>query len=311
MSIKNYEKQYMEMATKIMNEGYYDNNRTGVSTYKIPHQIMQFDLSKEFPILQSKRVAFKTAVKEILWIYKDQSNDVSKLQEQNVHIWDEWVDDNNTIGRGYGYQIQKFHQIDKLIETLKTNPQDRRMIMNMWNIEDLSKMTLQPCCFMTIWDVTDGRLNCMLVQRSCDTPLGGPFNTTQYAVLVHLIAQVTGLKPGLFTHIINNAHIYENQIEGMKEQQYRYEKMCYVQSKIDEINSIEKLDLTDSIKKSLINKLNKDTDKDDFKEIKEVLLSNPRLEINPEIKDFYDFTVDDINLVDYKCLKTIKMPVAV
>lgn len=260
-----YDKKYLNIVEDILNNGYYDNNRTGMPTYKLPHQVMQFNLEKEFPILTTKFVAFKTAVKEMLWIYKDQSNDVTKLQEQNVHIWDQWVDENNTIGRGYGYQIAKFHQIDKLIETLKTNPQDRRMLMTMWNIEDLPHMTLQPCCFMTMWDVTDGRLNCMLIQRSGDIPLGVPFNTSQYAVLVHLIAQVTGLKPGLFTHVINNAHIYENQVEGMKLQLTRAN---------DEYEA-------------------------------------PELWINPEITNFYDFTADDIKLIDYKYHPAIKMEVSV
>jgi len=213
-----FDTQYLEILKNVIENGHFDQNRTGVPTYKLPHQIMQFDLQKEFPILTTKKVAFKTAVKELLWIYRDQSNDVAKLQEQNVHIWDEWVDENNTIGKGYGYQIAKFKQIDKLIETLKTNPQDRRMIMTMWNIADLPDMTLQPCCFMTLWDVTGDRLNCMLIQRSGDLGLGVPFNTTQYAVLVHLIAQVTGFKPGLFTHVINNAHVYENHVEALKGQ---------------------------------------------------------------------------------------------
>ena len=229
-----YDKKYLSIVEDILNNGYYDNNRTGMPTYKLPHQVMQFNLEKEFPILTTKFVAFKTAVKEMLWIYRDQSNDVTKLQEQNVRIWDEWVDENNTIGRGYGYQIAKFNQIDKLIETLKTNPQDRRMLMTMWNIEDLPHMTLQPCCFMTMWDVTDGKLNCMLIQRSGDVPLGVPFNTSQYAVLVHLIAQVTGLE---------------------------YEA--------------------------------------------------PKLWINPEITNFYDFTADDIKLIDYKYHPAIKMEVSV
>lgn len=210
--------KYLEIVENILNNGYYDNNRTGVGTYKLPHQIMQFDLEKEFPVLTTKFVAFKTAVKELLWIYKDQSNDVRKLQEQNVHIWDEWMKEDGTIGPAYGYQVAKYDQIDKLIQSIKDNPQDRRMLISLWNIEDLPEMALQPCCFLTLWDVTNGRLNCMLIQRSGDIPLGIPFNMSQYAVLVYLIAQVTGLKPGIFTHVINNAHIYENQVEGMKVQ---------------------------------------------------------------------------------------------
>lgn len=173
--------------------------------------------------------------------------------------------EDGTIGKAYGYQIKKYRQVDKLIETLKTNPQDRRMIVNLWNIEDLPEMALQPCAFLTLWDVTDGRLNCMLVQRSGDIGLGVPFNMTQYAVLVHLIAQVTDLRPGLFTHVINNAHIYENHVEALKLQLSRREEA----------------------------------------------LPAPKLIINPEIKDFYKFTPDDIKLDDYKHLGKIEMEVAV
>ena len=135
------------------------------------------------------------------------------------------------------------------------------MMMNLWNIEDLPKMALQPCCFLTMWDVTNGKLNCMLVQRSGDMGLGVPFNTSQYAVLVHMIAQVTGLKAGLFTHVINNAHVYENHIEGLKLQLSR----------------------------------------------KEEALEAPKFWINPEIKNFYDFTPEDVKLIDYKQLGKINM----
>lgn len=301
--IGNYDKQYMNIIEEVMTKGYYDQNRTGVATYKLPHQIMQFDLSEEFPILQTKKVAFKTAVKELLWIYKEQSNDVTKLQEENVHIWDEWVDENNTIGKAYGYQVEKFNQIDKLIESLKNNPQDRRMLISLWNIEDLPEMQLQPCCFLTMWDVTDGKLNCMLVQRSGDLPLGVPFNTTQYAVLVHMIAQVTGLKPGLLTHVINNAHIYENQLEGMREQLSRYKKMEDVNWKLSFNEMISNFD--DGVERALIEIEN------DEKQYEEVLQSTPKLKLNPEIKDFYEFTINDIILEDYKSLDNIKMPVAV
>lgn len=259
------DKQYLEIVENILRRGYFDTNRTGIHTYKLPHQSMQYDLSKEFPILTTKFVAFKTAVKEMLWIYRDQSNDVSLLQAQNVRVWDEWVDEHNTIGKAYGYQIAKYKQIDKLIHTLKTNPQDRRMIMSLWNIEDLADMMLQPCAYQTLWDVTDGRLNCMLVQRSGDMGLGIPFNLTQYAVLVHLIGQVTGYKPGILTHVINNAHIYENHAKALTKQLER----------------------------------------------KEEAYEAPTLWINPDITDFYDFTIDDIKLIDYKYHEKLKMEVAV
>lgn len=260
-----YDKKYLNLVKDILDNGYYDNNRTGISTYKLPHQVMQFNLQKEFPILTTKFVAFKTAVKELLWIFKDQSNSVQDLQAQNVNIWDEWMMEDGTIGTSYGWVVKKFNQIDKLIDALKNNPQDRRMMINLWQIPYLETGALAPCCFLTMWDVTDGHLNCMLVQRSGDMGLGVPFNTSQYAVLVHLMAQVTGLKPGLFTHVINNAHIYENQVEGLKVQLTR----------------------ADSAYEA------------------------PKLWINPEIKDFYDFTANDIKLIDYKHHEKISMEVAV
>ncbi len=260
-----YDKKYLDIVENIINNGYYDKNRTGTNTYKLPHQIMQFNLQKEFPILTTKKVAFKTAVKELLWIFKDQSNDVKKLQEQNVHIWDEWEMEDGTIGTSYGYIVEKFSQIDKLIEALKNNPQDRRMMINLWQIPYLDTGALHPCCFLTMWDVTDGHLNCMLVQRSGDMGLGVPFNTTQYAVLTHLIASATNLKVGLFTHVINNAHIYENHVEGLKEQLKRREQS--------------------------------------FKA--------PKLWVDPTVKNFYDFTIENIKLVDYNHLSKISMEVSV
>jgi len=260
-----YDKQYLEIAQNILDKGYYDKNRTNTPTYKLPHQVMQFDLGQEFPILTTKKVAFKTAIKELLWIFKDQSNDVLKLQKENVNIWNEWMLEDGTIGTSYGYIVKKFDQIDTLIDSLKTDPQSRRMMINIWQIPYLDTGALYPCCFLTMWDVTDGRLNCMLVQRSGDIPLGVPFNTSQYAALTHMIAQVTSLKPGLFTHVINNAHIYENQVEGMKLQLTR----------------------------------------------KDAPYPAPKLWLNPDIKDFYNFTIEDIKLIDYKCHDTIKMEVSI
>lgn len=260
-----YDIKYLEIMDNIIKNGYYDKNRTNTKTYKLPHQIMQFNLQTEFPILTTKKVAFNTAIKELLWIFKEQSNDVKKLQKENVHIWDKWILEDGTIGTSYGYIVEKFKQIDKLIDALKNNPQDRRMLIDLWQIPYLDTGALYPCCFLTMWDVTNGNLNCMLVQRSGDMPLGVPFNTTQYAVLTHLIAQVTGHKPGLFTHVINNAHIYENQLDGIKLQLTRKDKAYPA----------------------------------------------PKLWINPDITNFYDFKAEDIKLIDYKCHEAIKMEVSV
>lgn len=260
-----YDEQYLDIVDRILKQGYYDTNRTGIPTYKLPHQMMQFDLEKEFPILTTKFVAFRTAVRELFWIYKEQSNDVRRLQEQKVHIWDEWMMDDGTIGTSYGWVVKKYNQMDALLEQLKKNPQDRRMIMDLWQIPHLDTGALHPCCFLTMWDVTDGRLNCMLVQRSADMGLGVPFNTTQYAVLVYLVAQVTGFRPGILTHVMNNAHIYENQIEGLKQQLARRKEA----------------------------------------------FEAPVLWVNPEITNFYDFTMKDIKLLHYKHHDKISMEVAV
>ena len=265
MDFLTYDEQYLTIAQKIMDQGYLDVNRTLTKTYKLPHQTMQFDLSVQFPLLTTKRVAFKTAVQEMLWIYRDQSNSVKALQEKNIHIWDEWALPDGTIGTSYGWVVNQYDQLDKLIETLKTDPQSRRMVMDLWQIPHLATGALYPCAFMTMWDVTDGKLNCMLVQRSGDWPLGVPFNTVQYAVLVHLIAQVTGLKPGLLTHTINNAHIYENQLAGIRAQLTR----------------------------------------------RAAAFAPPKLWVNPAITDFYDFTMDDIRLLDYQHHAAIPMPVSV
>ncbi|MDR3240017.1 MAG: thymidylate synthase [Clostridiales bacterium] len=214
--MSSYDDQYLTIAEKILANGFLDQNRTGVAAYKLPHQIMQFDLRKEFPILTTKKVAFKTAVKELLWIFRDQSNDVRKLREEGVRVWDEWMMEDGTIGTSYGWVVKKFHQIDRLIDSLKHDPQNRRMMINLWQIPYLDTGALYPCCFATLWDVTDGYLNCILLQRSGDWGLGVPFNTSQYAALTAMLAQVTGHQPGLFTHVVNNAHIYENQAEAIR-----------------------------------------------------------------------------------------------
>lgn len=298
--ISNYETQYMNIIKKVLETGYYDNNRTGIPTYKLPHQIMTIDLQEEFPILTTKQVYWKSAVKEILWIMQKQSNNIHDL---DGHIWDEWADETGSIGKAYGYQVKQYHQIDNLIKSLKENPQDRRMMINLWNWQDLPEMNLAPCCFLSMWDVTDGKLNCMLIQRSGDLPLGVPFNTTQYAVLTHLIAQATGLEVGRLTHVINNAHVYENQLEGMKEQLDRYKILKGV-------NCLHTVSFTRLVGEDKI-KEEYNLTEDKIKEVTPIWKCNPKLILNPDIKDFYDFTIDNIQLEDYKHMGAIKMPVAV
>lgn len=200
-------------------------------------------------MLTTKQVFYKNAILEMLWIYQVQSNDVRWLQERNNHIWDEWEIDENglwkasqnvldekgnlvkqdvvkdfgkewahTIGTAYGWIVNKYNHIDKLIEKIKNNPTDRRMIISLWQDEFLDTAVLPSCVWCSEWDVTDGKINMLVHQRSCDVPLGLPFNVTQYAVLLSMIAHVTGYKPGSIDWSIKDAHIYVNQIDGIKEQ---------------------------------------------------------------------------------------------
>ena len=196
-------------------------------------------MSDEFPILTTKFVAFKSAVLEMLWFYQAQSNDVRWLQERGVKIWNEWEIDEDghyqdrifdkkyahTIGTAYGYVVNKYQLTQRLIDKLKNNPTDRRMIMSLWDESLLETAVLPSCVWNSMWDVTDGKLNCIVTVRSNDVPLGMPFNITQYAVLTHLLAQVCNLKVGKLYYNAKDLHIYENQIDGIKEQIKRFETM--------------------------------------------------------------------------------------
>ena len=217
-----FDEQYREIVYKAIVDGQKVVDRTGVGTRKIFGQTMRFDLSKEFPMLTLKKVPFEKLKGELFWIYQDQSNDVSLLREKyGVNVWNEWEQPDGTIGHAYGYIIDKHNQIDNLIQGLRYDPYSRRHIMSLWDIEELPNMALQPCAFQTIWNVTDDRLNCQLVQRSGDLGLGVPFNTAQYALLVHMVAQCTRLIPGELLHTIADAHVYENHVEPLKEMLFR------------------------------------------------------------------------------------------
>ena len=250
-----WDKDYIDLCKKILGEGVQVHNRTGVDTIKIPAHFFEFDLSKEFPALTTKQLYFRQAILEMLWIYQVQSNDVRWLQERNVHIWDEWEiqDDGkwyatqnvlengelvkkdivrdlgeewaHTIGTAYGWINKKFQNTQRLIETIKNNPCDRRMIMSLWQDDYIKTAVLPSCVWSSEWDVTDGKLNCLVHQRSCDVPLGLPFNVTQYATFVNLIAHSTGLEVGTLNWSIKDAHIYVNQVDGIKEQIRRGEEL--------------------------------------------------------------------------------------
>lgn len=296
-----WDREYIKLCKKILKEGVEVQNRTGINTIKIPGYSFEFDLDKEFPALTTKQLFFRQAILEMLWIYQVQSNDVRWLQERNVHIWDEWEihedgkwyanqlitdEDGNqvrkdiikdfgvewahTIGTAYGWINNKFQNTQRLIHSLKNNPNDRRMLMSLWQDDYINTAVLPSCVWSSEWDVTDGKLNCWVHQRSCDVPLGLPFNVTQYATLLCLLAHCTGLKPGKMYWSIKDAHIYVNQVDGIKEQINRF-----------------------------------DTLED---------LPAPKLWINPEVKDFFDFdnskNCKDIKVVDYKHHGKINFPLA-
>lgn len=238
-----WDREYIKLAQTILDQGVRTSNRTGTDTIKIPSYHFQLDASKEFPILTTKQLFIRQAILEMLWIYQAQSNEVSWLKDRNVHIWDKWEiapdgnwyseDDGHllksfdpslagTIGTAYGYIVKKYHLIDRLIDSLKNNPEDRRRVLSLWQDAELDSAVLPSCVWSSEWDVTDGKLNVFVHQRSCDVPLGLPFNVTQYAVLQRMLAQVCGLEPGLIDWSIKDAHIYVNQIDGIKEQIRRF-----------------------------------------------------------------------------------------
>lgn len=242
-----YEDQYMSILKEIYENGFSDgtNERTGHETKRLPGVVMRIDLQKEFPILKSKFVAGKTALREIEWIWKQNSNNIHDLK---AHIWDEWADESGSIGSAYGYQVGKpvkiyadpvhhdlyreYHtQAEFIIEYLKEFPQGRWGVVTLWNVSELSEMRLVPCCHTSTWNLDGGRLNCVLDQRSGDFPYGVPFNTTQYAELCMMLAKELDVEPGILTHVIADAHIYDNQMEGVKMQIQLYNLMQQVQRK--------------------------------------------------------------------------------
>ena len=231
--------------------------------------INRYDLSKEFPILTLRYTNWKAAIDEMLWIWQKKSN---RIEDLNSHIWDSWMGEDGTIGKAYGdqlgikheYKEGMFDQVDRVIYDLKNNPGSRRIMTNIYNFEDLHEMNLYPCAYSMTFNVVDGKLNAILNQRSQDTLAANNWNVVQYSVLMHMLAQVSGLKVGELVHVISDMHIYDRHIPLIKEL------------------------------------------------IAREPYAAPKFEINPDIKDFYGFTVDDFNIVDYKHGKSIgKVPIAV
>jgi thymidylate synthase len=231
--------------------------------------VNRYDLSKEFPALTLRRTGIKSCVDELLWIWQRKSNNIHDLKP---HIWDSWADEDGSIGKAYGYQMgvkYKFaqgemDQVDNVIWQLKNTPYSRRIMTNIYNFADLSEMGLEPCAYSVTFNVTGNKLNAILNQRSQDILAANNWNVVQYSVLVHMLAQVTGLVPGELVHVIADAHIYDRHIPVIKEM------------------------------------------------IERPQYPAPKFRLNPEIKDFYDFTVDDIIIEDYEKNPQIKnIPIAI
>ena len=225
------DKVFIDNVKTILNEGFDDSamevrprwqDGTPAHTIKKFGLVNRYDLSKEFPIMTLRRVFIKTAVKEVLWIWQKKSNNIHDL---DAHIWDSWADENGSIGKAYGYQLGikhkypegEFDQVDRVLYDLKHNPASRRIITNIYNHADLHEMNLYPCAYSMTFNVTGDRLNAILNQRSQDMLAANNWNVCQYAVLLCMIAQVSGLKPGELVHVIADAHIYDRHIPIIKE----------------------------------------------------------------------------------------------
>ena len=263
---------FIETCRNILDNGISDENLevrpkwldgTPAHTIKKFCIVNRYDLSKEFPIITLRRTAFKSAIDEILWIWQKKSNNVHDL---NSHIWDSWADETGSIGKAYGYQLGiksvypegEFDQVDRVLYDLKHNPQSRRILTNIYNFEDLHEMHLYPCAYSMTFNVTGNKLNGILNQRSQDTLTANNWNVVQYAVLLHMFAQVSGLEAGEFVHVISDAHIYDRHIPIVEE-----------------------------------------------------ILKNPQypaptFKMNKDVKNFYDFTVDDFELENYQYTKLDK-----
>lgn len=230
--------------------------------------VNRYDLSKEFPALTLRKTYVKSAVDELLWIWQKKSNNVHDLKS---HIWDSWADDTGSIGKAYGYQLGVKHQyaegmmdqVDRVIYDLKNNPYSRRIMTNIYVHQDLHEMNLYPCAYSMTFNVTGNKLNAILNQRSQDVLTANNWNVVQYAVLVHMLAQVCGYEAGELVHVIADAHIYDRHIDIVKE---LIERPTY---------------------------------------------PAPKFWLNPEVKDFYDFTVDDVHIENYEAGEQIQIPVAV
>ncbi len=215
-------KAYLDVLQHIFENGVDKPNRTGIDTRSVFGAQMRFDLSKGFPLVTTKKVHLKSIIHELIWLLSGNTN-IKYLTDNGVRIWNEWADEKGDLGPVYGAQWRNFNgqgidQIADVINRIKTNPNDRRMIVSAWNPAQIDQMALPPCHAFFQFYVANGKLSCQLYQRSCDMFLGVPFNIASYSLLTMMIAQVTGLEPGDFVHTLGDAHIYHNHFDQVREQ---------------------------------------------------------------------------------------------
>jgi len=218
-------RQYLDLLSQVRHEGLRKEDRTGTGTLSLFGAQMRFDLSEGFPLMTTKKLHVKSIIHELLWFLQGSAN-TRYLKEHGVTIWDEWADENGDLGPVYGKQWRSWptrsrgeiDQISALVEGIKQNPDSRRHIVSAWNVGEIPNMALPPCHCLFQFYVGDGRLSCQLYQRSADIFLGVPFNIASYALLTHMVAQVTGLEPGDFVHTFGDVHLYLNHVDQADEQ---------------------------------------------------------------------------------------------
>ncbi|MBA2456156.1 MAG: thymidylate synthase [Nocardioidaceae bacterium] len=216
---------YLDLLARVLDEGVAKGDRTGTGTRSVFGHQMRFDLDAGFPLVTTKKVHLRSVVAELLWFLRGDTN-VRWLHERGVTIWDEWADADGELGPVYGYQWRSWptpdgghvDQIASVVEQIRADPDSRRHIVSAWNVADIPRMALAPCHTLFQFYVADGRLSCQLYQRSADIFLGVPFNIASYALLTHMVAQVTGLRPGDFVHTLGDAHLYANHLAQASEQ---------------------------------------------------------------------------------------------
>ena len=238
-------KQYLDLLNRIMTEGVDRGDRTGTGTRSVFGHQMRFNLDDGFPLLTTKKLHLHSIIYELLWFLRGDTN-VKYLQDNGVRIWNEWASPDGDLGHIYGYQWRSWprydggfvDQISEAVETIKTNPESRRIIVSAWNVADLPNMNLPPCHAFFQFYVADGRLSLQLYQRSADTFLGVPFNIASYSLLLMMMAQVTGLRAGDFIHTLGDTHIYHNHFDQVREQLSRTPRALPVMTLNPDVKSI-------------------------------------------------------------------------